>query len=105
MTRRLSGRSFCFPIHSEMTGLNVEDLGSPQISHVRLSLGQQMEGGNQYALERSRWEDFFFGRDRFLGRRGGGVVSERRDEIERGEVGVGYGFDGGVLWVVFYHYQ
>ena len=30
-------------------------------------------------------------------------MSVRRDEIERGEVGVGYGFDGEVLWVVFYH--
>jgi len=87
-----------------MTGLKVEDLWSPQISHVRLLSTRQKEGGNQYALERSRWEDFFFGRERFLGRRGGGVVSVRRDEIERGEVGVGYGFDGGgVLWVVFYH--
>jgi hypothetical protein len=88
---------------SEMTGLKVDDLWSPQISHVRLMSAQQKGGGNQYALETSRWEDFFLGRERFLGRRGGGVVSERWDEIERGEVGVGYGFDGGVLWVVFYH--
>ena len=44
--------------------------------------------------------DFFLVRERFLVRLGEGwvsVVEERRDEIERGEVGVGYGFDGGVL--------